>query len=474
MAVSTPQGVATASGNANSLSTASITVSGSNIVAIVAVRWSSGTISSVTWNGTGMTLVPSTSGGTGSHNTALYYLAAASTGVATANFSAMQQCSIKAYYFTGADQSTSVQNGTNVAASSGSPSQAVTSATDHQVIDVVSSPGAVTIGSGQTAIGTEIAQGGLRQNDSYEAGGTSITMSWSGINESHSHSVCDVMDASAGNQNIDGDAVFAPSLSFPTGSVNQRIPGDAVFAPTLSFPTGTVTQRIPGDAVFAPSLSFPTGSVNQRIPGDAVFAPTLSFPTGTVTQRIPGDAVFAPTLSFPTGKFTHNIVGDAVFTPTLSFPIGSVTLVGANQNIDGDAVFAPALSFPDGKFTHNIAGDAVFVPGLNFFDGTITQRLPGDAVFAPALSFPTGKFTHNVVGDAVFTPTLSFPTGQMQWTAQGDAVFAPALTFPTGAFTHNIQGDAVFTPTLSFPTGALTLDLPSMDLWLQVNLHRTW
>lgn len=431
MAVSTPQGVATASGNANSLSTASITVSGSNIVAIVAVRWSSGTISSVTWNGTGMTLVPSTSGGTGSHNTALYYLAAASTGVATANFSAMQQCSIKAYYFTGADQSTSVQNGTNVAASSGSPSQAVTSATDHQVIDVVSSPGAVTIGSGQTAIGTEVAQGGLRQNDSYEAGGASVTMSWT-VSAAHSHSACDVMDASATNQNVDGDAVFAPSLSFPTGSVNQRIPGDAVFAPTLSFPTGTVTQRIPGDAVFA------------------------------------------PTLSFPTGKFTHNIVGDAVFTPTLSFPIGSVTLVGANQNIDGDAVFAPALSFPDGKFTHNIAGDAVFVPGLNFFDGTITQRLPGDAVFAPALSFPTGKFTHNVVGDAVFTPTLSFPTGQMQWTAQGDAVFAPALTFPTGAFTHNIQGDAVFTPTLSFPTGALTLDLPSMDLWLQVNLHRTW
>ncbi len=432
MAVSTPQGTATASGNASSLSTASITVSGSNIVGIVAVRWSSGTISSVTWNGTGMTLVPNTSGGDGSNNTALYYLIGAATGVATANFSGMNQCSIKAYYFTGADQTTGVQNGANVNAASGAPSQTVTSATDHQVIDVISSANSPTIGGSQTAIGTEIAQGGLRQNDSYEAGGTSITMSWSGINESHSHSVCDVMDASAGNQNIDGDAVFAPSLSFPTGSVNQRIPGDAVFAPTLSFPTGTVTQRIPGDAVFA------------------------------------------PTLSFPTGKFTHNIVGDAVFTPTLSFPIGSVTLVGANQNIDGDAVFAPALSFPDGKFTHNIAGDAVFVPGLNFFDGTITQRLPGDAVFAPALSFPTGKFTHNVVGDAVFTPTLSFPTGQMQWTAQGDAVFAPTLTFPAGAFTYNIAGDAVFAPTLSFPDGSIRFDIPAMDLWLQVNLHRVW
>lgn len=459
MAVGTPTDVAatsTAQGNASSLSISSAVTAGSDRLGIVTVRWSSGTISSISWGASTPTLVTGTSGGTGSNNIAIYELVAPPTASSTitVNFSGMNQCSIRAYYVTGAHQTTPTQNGNvNTGTAATSASQVVSSATGNQVIDAISTAQNVTVGSGQTQIGATLAQGGIRHSDSYEAGAASVTMSWTFASSDYAHAAADIVSAGASNQNIDGDAVFAPSLSFPAGKF---------------------THYVSGDAVFAPSLSFPTGSVNQRISGDAVFAPTLSFPTGTVTQRISGDAVFAPTLSFPTGKFTHNIVGDAVFTPTLSFPVGSVTLGGASQNIDGDAVFAPALSFPDGKFTHNIAGDAVFAPALSFFDGTITQRLSGDAVFAPALSFPTGKFTHNIVGDAVFAPAISFFDGNVAWVIAGDGVFTPALSFPNGAVIHYIQGDAVFAPALSFPDGSIRFDIPPMDLWLQVNLHRVW
>lgn len=212
LAAITVEGTA-ASNGAVGATTVSVThdsgATGSSCATLTGVVWrdTTDTVSAAgtppNFNGVAMTLKQFLNNGSNT-NAALWYLLAPPRGSFTSqvNLSAAANIAIVTQTFCGVDQSTSF--GTVVTSVGGPVSDVVTSASGELVVDVLGQTGmaGVTVGAGQTLIGDQLAGSGdgtdRRVSMSYEAGATSVTMSWTtDVGESQIHIAVPVKDVTA-------------------------------------------------------------------------------------------------------------------------------------------------------------------------------------------------------------------------------------------------------------------------------------
>jgi hypothetical protein len=161
--------------------TFSHTTSGADRLLLVGVTCVNATISSVTYNGVGMTAVES-----GGASIRLYALVAPATGannVVVTLSTDEAVCAVAASY-TGVDQTTGYNGVQSSATGDGSPSLTVTSAAGNLVVGMSGiidnsglTPPVHTVGAGQTSRGN-LAEGGVYMMLSDEAGDTSVTHSY--------------------------------------------------------------------------------------------------------------------------------------------------------------------------------------------------------------------------------------------------------------------------------------------------------
>lgn len=112
---------ANSNAGANTLSTASITVSGANTKGFAYVMSAEDDVTSATWNGAGMTLVDKQ---TGADNVSLYYIDNPTTGVVTGNRSGTSgRIQVVGSYYTGC--ATGAPNASNKNSNTGSTSISV-------------------------------------------------------------------------------------------------------------------------------------------------------------------------------------------------------------------------------------------------------------------------------------------------------------------------------------------------------------
>lgn len=194
---------AAASGNATGTSLAySHTVSGSDRVLIVGVTLysnSTQTVSTVTYNGVSMTLIPSCTAEANDLRVEQWYLVAPATGannVVVTPTATTPAISSVAASFTGVDQSTPIGTCATATGTSTGPSVNVTSAAGEVVVDTMA-----FWGSGSSPSGTQGASQTFRDDDFYdhafgrfynavstEAGAGTVTMSWT-IDDNHNWAI---------------------------------------------------------------------------------------------------------------------------------------------------------------------------------------------------------------------------------------------------------------------------------------------
>ena len=165
--------------------TFSHTATGTDRVAIAGAAWrGTGSVSSATYGGTGMTLVGTATDSGNNTKMALYSFVAPPTSSTTVTFTmtgTLQGPRCGVITFTGVDQTTPTASFASANASSGNPSVNVTSATNEVVVDVVAvDRGAPTVGAGQTQRwnGDNSGNGDVWGASSHEAGAATVTMSW--------------------------------------------------------------------------------------------------------------------------------------------------------------------------------------------------------------------------------------------------------------------------------------------------------
>jgi hypothetical protein len=154
------------------------------------------------WNGAAMTKILESVNAT-SDRVQIWRLtspAAATASVTLSGFSNIVG-EFSVYVYTGGNTATPERNaGGSATGTSAAPSVAVTSQAGDEVIDVVAADGSVattiTAGAGQTSISNRLLGGELR-GTSWEAGASSVTMSWT-INTSATWSIASVSVAAAG------------------------------------------------------------------------------------------------------------------------------------------------------------------------------------------------------------------------------------------------------------------------------------
>ena len=179
---------AVTSGQANGAGpfTLSHTTSGADRVLVVGVIIHAGagiTITSVTYNGVAMTVIPSSTI-TGTYAVSLYGLIAPASGANTVSISISGNAEIGfgAMSLTGADQTTPFGTANTATGTSTTPSVTVSSASGEIVVDTgqIFHSGTFSVGAGQTSRWSSFSTGGwVKHFGSTEPGDTSVTMSWS-------------------------------------------------------------------------------------------------------------------------------------------------------------------------------------------------------------------------------------------------------------------------------------------------------
>lgn len=186
------------------------TATGSDRVGIVALAWSTDsiTVSSVTWGGNNCTLI-GTATLSGWHKAALYYIVAPPTSSSTVavTFSGNAYGAVASLSFAGADQSTPTGTPvTNTNTSAVSSSVNVSSATGDMVVDCVKHYPAAD-GSGAPAVGASQTSRWAGEDGTYhengagstEAGAGTVAMSWStGENDAWAHIAVNLIAAAGG------------------------------------------------------------------------------------------------------------------------------------------------------------------------------------------------------------------------------------------------------------------------------------
>lgn len=147
-------GYARASGSASSHTISTLTVSGSNTIGFVGAfnQTAANTITSITWNGSAMTVINSVSIA-GNNTNALYYVIGPTNGDIIANYSEAGFHRVDAAFYTGAAQSSPIDANntfTNTASTSLASTLTSTNAGDWMVVFGQSDTGNIAASTGLT------------------------------------------------------------------------------------------------------------------------------------------------------------------------------------------------------------------------------------------------------------------------------------------------------------------------------------
>ncbi|HEY7634895.1 MAG TPA: hypothetical protein VH763_05100 [Gemmatimonadales bacterium] len=244
---------------------------------------------SVTYGGTGLTLLRSTRNSDNAVRAELWYLKNPASGTANVTVTLLGAAKMAggAVSFSGVNQTTpigAIASDSSTGTGTTNPTTTVTSATGNLVIDAVAmegSAGTVTAGANQTQRWTNTtgsAGGEIRGVGSTEPGAASVTMSWTKTNNAKWAIVAASINPAA-----------APSLSLVKfADVPTPKPGDVVTfsATTTNTGTGTAVSLVSTEAVPA-NTDFKLGS--------AAFAPGTSGLTTAVSYSNNGGSSYTYT-----------------------------------------------------------------------------------------------------------------------------------------------------------------------------------
>ncbi|MEZ4722546.1 MAG: hypothetical protein R2813_11795 [Flavobacteriales bacterium] len=161
------------------------TCSGSNRILIVGITSKGGSVSSVSYNGTAMTLL--SSGVQGEVSVAMYYLVAPATGAhnVSITMNSTRTIAVGANSYTGVDQVNPFYSFGSASGTSATSSVTIPSVTGHLVVDVLGTKEAnPTPGAGQTQRTERVSSENFYHSTSDEAGAASVTMSYTHSNKS--------------------------------------------------------------------------------------------------------------------------------------------------------------------------------------------------------------------------------------------------------------------------------------------------
>ncbi len=154
------------------------TTAGSNRYGVVRFM-TSGTVTSVTWDGVAMDLIQSTTRAAGTLTIAAYGIVAPPTAGSDVviTVTAPVEVTYTVSSYNGVDQVDAIGNTATNSGSTANGSVVVTSAVDHLVLDAFDVANVASVGADQTEEGSNLG-GGDEFGASREAGAASVTMSW--------------------------------------------------------------------------------------------------------------------------------------------------------------------------------------------------------------------------------------------------------------------------------------------------------